>query len=216
VNWTDLSDVTASAEPSVEPAVPAAMTPFTKQRRNRIAVMTMLIGGGLMMIVGMRFLSGGPASATADTGAAVEISSYLAPSPDGDAPDPATDPLAVLAGFGAGPPSTHHASLDRNPFLIPGSSMESPMPLSPVNADHHRAERLADLQAAVEVLRVSVVLQGRRSMAVVGGVNLPIDTPVEFDTDLTLTLIGVDAAGITVEATDPLLGLSTPVHLPRP
>ena len=213
MNWADLSDTAGAVEPAEQPR---PTTPFSKQRRKRVAVMAMLIGGGLMMIVGMRFLSGGPTTAPADTGAAVEISSYLAPAPDGDAPDPKSDPLAVLAGFGTGPQSMSHATLDRNPFLIPGSSIESPMPLSPVNADHRRDERVAALQAAVEVLRVSVVLQGRRSMAVVGGVNLPIDTPVEFDTDLTLTLVSVDAAGITVEATDPILGISTPVQLSRP
>ncbi len=214
MNWTDLAE--AHGDDSPVPSHQPASTPFSKQRRNRIAVMVMLIGGGLMMIVGMRFVSGGPATATADSGAEVEISSYLAPAADGTAPDPISDPLAVLAGFGSTPPSMNHTTLDRNPFLIPGGTVNVPMTYSPVDEGQRTEARVAELQAEVEVLRVSVVLQGRRSMAVVGGLNLLIDTPVEFDTDLTLTLVAVDTGGITVEATDPTLGVSTDVHLSRP
>ena len=54
-------------------------TPFAQQRRTRIVIMALVIGGGLAMIAAMRVLSGGPSQTAANSDAQVAISAFLAP-----------------------------------------------------------------------------------------------------------------------------------------
>lgn len=212
MNWADQYD---TGDESADVFQPSA-TPFSQQRRNRFVVLTLLIGGGLLTFVGMWTLSGGPASASAGTDAEVAISRYLAPAPAGENTSSAEDPLAVLASFGAPSTSVPVEALRSNPFLIPGRNAGLPIQLAPASMDQARDDRMIQMQMTVEAMRVSMVLQGRSSLAIVGGVSLSIDKPVEYEPDLVLQLVEVNERGITVTATDPLLDASIEVRLSRP
>ena len=82
--------------------------------------------------------------------------------------------------------------------------------------DQARDDRMIQMQMTVEAMRVSMVLQGRSSLAIVGGVSLSMDKPVEYEPDLVLQLVEVNERGIMVTATDPLLHASIDVRLSRP
>ena len=212
MNWIDQSDTNGESPDVFRPTE----TPFSQQRRKRFVVLTLLLGGGLVAIVGMRTISSGPASANAGTDAEVAISRYLAPTPAGVETSRAEDPLAVLASFGAPATSVAVEKLRSNPFMIPGRNTGMPIQFAPASMDQARDERIIQMQMTVEAMRVSMVLQGRRSVAIVGGVSLSIDKPVEYEPDLVLQLVGVNERGIMVTATDPGLDATINVRLSRP
>jgi hypothetical protein len=212
MTWNDISDADGESADVFQPSA----TPFSQQRRKRLVVLALLVGGGLLAIVGMRVVSGGPTAANADTAAEVAISRYLAPPAEDAEPSAGEDPLAVLAGFGAPPASIPVDSLRSNPFVLPGSNADTPLNLAPANLDHARSARMTEMQMTVEAMRVSMVLEGRHSVAIVGGTRLPMHKPVEYDADLILELSDVNARGLVVTATDPELGATIDVRLSRP
>ncbi len=220
MNWTDQleNDHYVGHDKGSESADvfrPSA-TPFSQQRQKRLVVLALLLGGGLLTFVGMWTLSGGPTSANAGTDAEVAISRYLAPAPAGEDTSGDQDPLAVLASFGAPSTSVPVEELRSNPFMIPGRNSGLPIQLAPASMDQARDDRMIQMQMTVEAMRVSMVLQGRSSLAIVGGVSLSIDKPVEYEPDLVLQLVEVNESGIMVTATDPLLDASIEVRLSRP
>jgi hypothetical protein len=212
MNWTDQYDTGGESTDVFQPSA----TPFSQQRRKRFVVLSLLLGGGFIAIIGMRTISDGPASANAGTDAEVAISRYLAPAPTAEETSGAEDPLAVLASFGAPATSVAVEELRSNPFMIPGRNSGMPIQLAPVRMDQDRNDRMTQMLMTVEAMRVSMVLEGRHSVAIVGGVSLSIDKPVEYEPDLVLQLVAINKRGIMVTAPDPLLEASIEIRLSRP
>ncbi len=194
-------------------------TPFAQQRRTRIVIMALVIGGGLAMIAAMRVLSGGPSQTAANSDAQVAISAFLAPATGDrltDSGSAASDPLKVLAEFNTPIARVPFDSLRANPFILPGGAMAIPVARSQTSIDDARNARAFQMREELAAMRVSMVLQGRSSLAVVGGITLPLEKPVEYDSQTTLCLKSVSSAGVIVEATDTALSLTIAVDLPRP
>ena len=63
MNWTDQYDTGGESTDVFQPSA----TPFSQQRRKRFVVLSLLLGGGFIAIIGMRTISDGPASASAGT-----------------------------------------------------------------------------------------------------------------------------------------------------
>ncbi len=215
MNWSDASAPSVPEATSQIDEQSSACQPFSQQRRMRLLVLSLVIGGGLLMIVGMQLITGGPASAVAASDAESTISAYLAPD-DSIAHVAKDDPLAVLSRFGTPQMSVPLSNLRHNPFLLPGSAAGGPTPLPRITVDQARTAREAELRSRVAHMRVSMVLQGRHSVAVVGDLSLPFGTPVELDQRTHLRLVSIDRRGITVEASDPSIDVSTLIQLDRP
>jgi len=205
-------------QPAPDTAPPAdSTTPFAAQRRRRMLVLALVIGGGCLTIVGMRLHSGGPTAAIADDGASNAISAYLAPpSAEQKVSPPPTDPLSILARCAQPPNHIPVESLKSNPFLLPGGLSALPVVTSRTSQEDLREARRIHMQQQLESMRVSLVLQGRHSVAVVGNVTLPLDHTIEYDADLHLTLLAIAPQSVRVEASDPLSEATIQVDLPRP
>ncbi len=196
--------------------IPTSQTPFSQHRQTRIVIMVLVMGGGLAMIAAMRMLSGGPAQTTAGTDAQIAISAYLAPATDEQADATVADPLQVLAEFNTPIARVPFDALRTNPFILPGGTMAIPAARSQTSIEDARNARAFQMREEIGDMRVSMVLQGRSSLAVVGGITLPLEKPVEYDSQTTLCLKAVSSAGVVVEATDTTLKLTVTVDLPRP
>lgn len=194
-------------------------TPFAGHRRKRVMLMSLVAGGGLCLIVVMRMLSGGPSTASAGFEAEREISAYLTPNQDqhGSAPQPDhTDPLHVLAQSNGPKLRVPLRALKGNPFVLPGRLLDAPIVMSASRIHEARDARIEQMRAQVQDMRVSMVLRGRHSVAVVGNMSLPLSTDVEFDERTMLRLISLDGPSVVVRATDAELGATVDIELPRP
>jgi hypothetical protein len=182
-------------------------------------LMTVVAGGGLCLIVIMRMLSGGPTAANADFDAAQKISAYLSPASSqatGDPPPSNDDPLRVLAQSNGPKLHVPLEALRGNPFVLPGRLLDAPIMMSQSRIDEAREARIAQMQAQLSDMRVSMVLRGRHSVAVVGDISLPLHEDVDLDERTQLRLLSLDGPGVLVQATDSELDVSVEVELPRP
>jgi hypothetical protein len=216
MNWTEPIDTPNDEQVFV---VTESTTPFAGQRRKRVLLMTLVAGGGLCLIVAMRMLSGGPTTANAGFEAEKEISGYLIPhqtqnetstQPNQD------DPLHVLAQSNGPKMRVPLHALKGNPFIVPGRLMDAPIVMSASRIDEARETRIEEMRSQVEDMRVSMVLRGRHSVAVVGSMSLPLNSDVDFDERTQIRLISLDGRGVVVRATDTELGASVDIELPRP
>lgn len=217
MNWTD----PIQSEPIAEDPTVATpnMTPFSGQRRTRMMLMGLVTGGGLCLIVFMRLLSGGPAKATAEFTAEQEISAYLNPAAsetNGNLQLADDDPLRLLAQSNGPKLLVPYEALKGNPFVLPGRLIDAPIMMSQSRVDEAREARSAQMQSQLAEMRVSMVLRGRHSVAVVGNISLPLHKDVEFDERTQLRLLSLDGPGVLVQATDSELDVSVEVELPRP
>ncbi|MDP7070832.1 MAG: hypothetical protein QF561_05740 [Phycisphaerales bacterium] len=199
-----------------EAEVESVQTPFSRHRRTRVLVMSLVVGGGLAMIAAMRMLSGGPAQTAASTEAQVAISAYLSPPKDTADLASSQDPLRVLRQFQSPIERVPYESLRGNPFILPDGATVVPVARSQTSIDDARNARAFQMREEIGSMRVSMVLQGRSSLAVVGGITLPLEKAVEYDAQTTLVLKAVTSGGVVVEATDTALSLTVAVDLPRP
>ena len=85
MTWSDVEATGSECDQVLETPL---STPFSQERRRRLTVMSLVIGGGAVIIMGMRFFVGGPATASAQVEAQRTIASYLLP---GNAPSPSND-----------------------------------------------------------------------------------------------------------------------------
>jgi hypothetical protein len=88
--------------------------------------------------------------------------------------------------------------------------------MSASRIDEARETRIEEMRSQVEDMRVSMVLRGRHSVAVVGSMSLPLNSDVDFDERTQIRLISLDGRGVVVRATDTELGASVDIELPRP
>jgi len=217
MNWTDPSDGEFTDDAAI--VVPADSSPFSGQRRTRVILMSLVTGGGLCLIVIMRLLSGGPAAATAEFNAEQEISGYLSPADPVVVTMPPTsndDPLRILARSSGPKIRVPLAALKGNPFVLPGRLIDAPIMMSQSRIDEARDARVTEMRSRISEMRVSMVLRGRHSVAVVGDISLPLQKNVELDERTTLQLLSLDGSGVLVQAIDSELDVSVEVELPRP
>lgn len=217
MNWTDPLNTPSEEDEFI--AATETATPFAGHTRKRVMLMSLVAGGGLCLIVVMRMLSGGPTTANAGFEAEQEISAYLTPSQD-QASTPTQldhdDPLRVLAQSNEPKLRVPLHALKGNPFVLPGRLMDAPIVMSESRIDEAREARIEQMRAQVAEMRVSMVLRGRHSVAVVGNISLPLDTDVDLDERTQLRLVSLDAGGLVVRATDVKLDASVDIELPRP
>ena len=217
MNWTDPLNTPSEEHEFI--AETETATPFAGHTRKRVMLMSLVAGGGLCLIVVMRMLSGGPATANASFEAEREISAYLTPSQT-QASTPTQldhdDPLRVLAQSNGPKMRVPLNALKGNPFVLPGRLMDAPIVMSESRIDEAREARIEQMRAQVAEMRVSMVLRGRHSVAVVGNISLPLDTDVDLDERTQLRLVSLDAGGLVVRATDVKLDASVDIELPRP
>ncbi len=217
MTWSDVERTGGvnAQDDMFEPTTQA--TPFAAQRRRRLFIMALVLGGGCLTIVGMRLYSGGPTTAVAADDAVETISAYLAPDQERLAADiPVDDPLVVLARCAEPPDHVPVEDLKSNPFLLPGGLSALPTVPSHTSQENLRETRREQMEQQVQAMRVSMVLQGRHSVAVVGDVTLPLEHPIEYQPNLTLTLLSISNGQVRLRATDPLADTSITLDLPRP
>ena len=217
MNWIDPLDAD-TVDDDVFVASPDS-TPFSGQHRTRVILMGLVTGGGLCLIVVMRLLSGGPAAATAEFNAEHEITAYLDPAEtqsDGQVLLAHEDPLRILARSNGPKLRVPLEALKGNPFVLPGRLIDAPIMMSQSRIDEAREARVSQMRSQVSEMRVSMVLRGRHSVAVVGDISLPLNKDVELDERTKLRLLSVDGPGVLVQATDSELDVSVEVELPRP
>jgi hypothetical protein len=217
MNWTDPSDGESIDDDAI--VVPDDSSPFSGQRRTRVILMSLVTGGGLCLIVVMRLLSGGPAAATAEFNAEQEISGYLSPADPivvTMSPIGTDDPLRILARSNGPKVRVPLAALKGNPFVLPGRLIDAPIMMSQSRINEARDARITEMRSRISEMRVSMVLRGRHSVAVVGDISLPLQKNVELDERTTLQLLSLDGSGVLVQATDSELDVSVEVELPRP
>ena len=217
MNWIDSTEIERVGDEEVITSPDAA--PFSGQRRTRMVLMGLVAGGGLCLIVIMRLLSGGPAAATAEFNAEEEIVAYLnpaVPSLSNNVQLDDDDPLSVLAHSNNPKLRVPLEALKGNPFVLPGRLIDAPIMMSQSRIDEAREARITQMHSQISEMRVSMVLRGRHSVSVVGGISLPLHKDVELDERTHLRLLSLDGPGVLVQATDSELDASVEVELPRP
>ena len=218
MNWLQPTDALAnqkSFDSDPSKSEKGSVLPFSTQRRMRLWVLTMVVGGGLILVICMRFLTGGPQAALASTEDSQAISQYLNPFTNA-ASSSTNDPLAILARFDSKPVRIPLDSLRSNPFVLPGSFVSGPSSLPLAAADQARTSRGEEMKLRIAAMRVAMVLQGRHSVAMIDDISLPINREVELDTRMHLMLTDITASTITVRAIDPTIQVSVDVVLDRP
>ncbi|MCH2136029.1 MAG: hypothetical protein MK101_05540 [Phycisphaerales bacterium] len=164
---------------------------FGSRRRGLMAV---AVGGGVLAIVVMRFLAGGPAQAIAQTDLDNRIDGFL-----GSAQDPSSSEGEAASQFSTLLESDVHrwqvplSQLRCNPFLSGGASASAAAGQQP------SAGGDAMLRRRMERMEVSMVMSGTVTVALVDGVRMPLGTQVRTEDDFLATLIAVGAHDLEVE-----------------
>lgn len=221
MTWADTSDMAGGAptdealELTQECTVEAAV--FEGHARRRMALLATVFGGGLTVIVLMRLVFGGPTEVQADPVDEEIVAKFLEPAESGASPMIST--FGLVSIFGQGSATEQHVPWSRvkgNPFILPGaeSTAATPMPTQTVNSVKRARE--AQLREQVEAMRVSMVLRGRHTVAVVGDISLPLAEVVELDPQTRITLVRIDGSGVHVRLDDPVLDVRVEVALSRP
>ena len=215
MTWSDV-EVTASEIETEQAFEPIAESPFSRERKRRITVMSLVIGGGAVIIVGMRFFVGGPATATAQIEAQRTIESYLLPSDSHSNTDTTSNAIATLSHsdqFRAG-----HAvrAVHMNPFILPGTLQAVVAETSGHRGPSRQLVREEELQSLVSEMHVSMVLRGRTTMAIIDGHTVRLNEAVELPDNVNLTLMAVNSSGIHVQLADPSMDVTHEAILPKP
>ena len=213
MTWSDVETTGSECDQVLETPL---STPFSQERRRRLTVMSLVIGGGAVIIMGMRFFVGGPATASAQVEAQRTIASYLLP---GDAPSPSDDASLAMEMLSRNrQPSTEHLprAVHANPFILPGSLqavvMDTPRQQRP--SQQHLREQ--ELQSIAGDMHVSMVLLGRTTMAIIDGHTIRLNEPVELPDNVNLTLRAVHDTGIHVQLNDVAMDITYEAILPKP